>query len=89
MTLVRGLDKGMSFDARGKFGFSGGFGKLKFGYNKFGFYSKFAGIYSRKKTNKGWQLSRMVHYRPKNPNTFYQYIQRYYFSSEFRYSTQI
>jgi IS1 family transposase len=41
------IGKGMSLDARGKFGYSGGFGRIAFGYNRFGLYTWYAGIYQK------------------------------------------
>lgn len=41
------LGKGMSLDARGKFARGGGFGRISFGYNYFGFYSWYSGIYQK------------------------------------------
>ncbi len=45
---VDGIEKGISLDARGKFGYSGGFGLIAFGYTRFGFYTWLAGIYQKK-----------------------------------------
>lgn len=70
--LVKGLDKLLSLDTRGTFARSGGFGKLQFSYNYFGFNTKWAGIYSGKKTKKGRGLSKMKFYRPSNPQTITQ-----------------
>lgn len=38
----------MSLDARGRFGYSGGFGRIAFGYTRLGFYSWYAGTYQKK-----------------------------------------
>lgn len=67
-----GLEKLNSLDARGKFGFSGGFGRITFGYFRFGFYSKFSGIYSKKYYYGEPYISRMKFYRPTNPQTIKQ-----------------
>lgn len=67
--LCSNLQKGMSVDARGKFGKSGGFGNLRFSYNMFGFHTSFAGIYSRKKLRNGWGLSLEKFYNSTNPQT--------------------
>jgi len=41
------MGKLYSMDGRGKFGFSGGFGRTAFGYNRFGFYHWLCGIYQK------------------------------------------
>jgi len=42
------MGKLLSLDARGKFGFSGGFGRIAFGYNRLGFYNWYCGMYQKK-----------------------------------------
>ena len=69
MTIINGIDKLMSMQARGSFGYSCGYGLIKRGLNRFGLYTQYAGIYSLKKTKKGKEVSRMVFYRPTNPRT--------------------
>ncbi len=71
----------MSADARGRFGFSGGLGAIRLGDTRLGFYSPFAGIYSRKKLRKGWGLSKMLFYRPTNPQTTGQQAWRAVFAA--------
>lgn len=66
---VEGLDKLNSLDARGRFGYGGGFGRLSFGFNRFGFYSKFCGIYQKKYYYGVPYISKMKMYRPTNPRT--------------------
>jgi hypothetical protein len=60
------LDKLLSLDARGRFGYGGGFGRIALGYNRFGFYSKFSGIYSKKYYYGVPYISKMKMYRPTN-----------------------
>lgn len=69
---VTGLFKMISLDARGKFGRSGGFGRVSFGYNYFGFYSIYAGIYQKKYYYGKPYLSKSKFYRPTNPQTVKQ-----------------
>ncbi len=52
--LLNNLEKLYSIDSRGTFGYGGGFGRIVFSYNRFGFFTKFAGIYSRKKIRLGY-----------------------------------
>jgi hypothetical protein len=66
------MGKLLSLDARGKFGWSGGFGRLAFGYTRLGFYSWWAGIYSKKYYYGKPYISRMKFYRPTNPRTILQ-----------------
>ena len=70
----------MSLGVRGRFGYSNGYGAIKFGDNAFGLLTEYAGIYSRKKLRKGWGLSRMTHYRPTNPRTTAQQAWRALFA---------
>mgnify|MGYP007099592342 CR=1 FL=1 len=42
------LGKLLSIEARGKFGYSGAFGRIAFGFNRFGFYNWYCGIYQKK-----------------------------------------
>lgn len=79
--IVSEMQKLNSLDARGTFGYSGGFGLIKFSYNRFGFYSQYSGIYSRKKLVKGWGLSRMTFYRSSNPQTTLQQAWRTVFAN--------
>lgn len=69
MTNVQGMERLMSLEPKGSFGFSGGFGLIRYGNTRFGFYSKFSGIYRRQLTARGPGVSRMVFYRPSNPKT--------------------
>ncbi len=66
------MGKLLSLDARGKFGYSGAFGRLAFGYNRFGFYSWWCGIYQKKYYFGKPYISRMKFYRPTNPRTLKQ-----------------
>lgn len=42
------MGKLLSLDARGRFGYSGGFGRIAFGYTRLGFYNWFCGTYQKK-----------------------------------------
>lgn len=64
-----GIMKLYSLDSRGKFGRGGGFGRVTFSYNFFGFYSIFSGIYSKKYYFGEPYISKMKFYRPTNPRT--------------------
>lgn len=66
------MQKGYSLDARGTFGYSGGFGRLAFGFNRFGFYDFMCGIYSKKYHYGKPYISKMKFYRPTNPRTISQ-----------------
>lgn len=59
----------MSIDARGWIGYGGGFGKIVFSHNRFGFNCPFAGIYSSQRTSKGRVHYLKTFYRPTNPQT--------------------
>lgn len=81
MVIVTNLDALCSLSTHGTFGFSGGFGLLRFSYNRFGFFDSRSGIYQRKKTLKGWRTSRARFYRPTNPQTSLQQAWRAIFSA--------
>lgn len=66
------MTRGWSFDARGKFGYAGGFGRISFGYNRFGFYHWLCGIYQKKYFYGKPHISRMRFYRPTNPQSLTQ-----------------
>lgn len=70
------IGKGMSLDARGKFGFSGGFGRIAFGYNRFGFYSWYAGVYQKKYYFGKPYISRQKFNWGSNPQTEFQQLWR-------------
>lgn len=76
-----GMGKLLSMDARGKLGWSGGFGRIRFGYNKFGYYNWYAGIYSKKHQWGKTYISRMKFYRPTNPNSVGQQARRTAFAN--------
>ena len=63
------MGKLLSLDARGKFGYAGAFGRLSFGYNRFGFYSWWCGIYQKRYYYGKPYISRARFYRPKNTYT--------------------
>lgn len=81
MTLVYHLDGLRSIKPTGTFGYSGGFGLIKHGYNRFGFYSDQCGIYHRRRTRTGVKISRMKFYRPTNPQTVPQMAWRTVFAT--------
>ena len=78
-----GIDKAISMNARGRFGYGGGFGRIAFGYNRFGFYSKYSGIYSKKFYFGKPYISKMKFYRPTNPQTVPQQAWRAVFTDGF------
>lgn len=63
------VDKGIVIDIRGKFAKGGGFGRVAFAYNYFGFYSVYSGIYQKKYYYDEVYISKMKFYRPTNPQT--------------------
>lgn len=78
---VDGLDKGLSVDTRGAFGYGGGFGRIAFGHNRFGFYSKYSGIYQKHYRYGESYISKMKFYRPTNPQTETQQAWRSIFAN--------
>lgn len=66
---AEGMKKLLSLDARGTFGRGGGFGRVALGYNFFGFYSEYSGIYQKKYYYGVPYISKMKFYRPTNPQT--------------------
>lgn len=81
MTLVSGLGAAYSVQTTGTLGVSGGFGAIKHGYNRFGFYNELCGIYNRRRTPEGVKVSRMKFYRPTNPQTVPQMAWRDVFAA--------
>lgn len=67
--LADGIGKGMSLDVRGKFSKGGGFGRVAFGYNYFGFYTVYAGIYQKLHLNGKTYISRKKFNWGSNPQT--------------------
>lgn len=57
------------FSGWGKFGFSGGFGLIRPGIARYGFYSDLAGVYQRRKTKIGKRGIRCIFYITSNPQT--------------------
>jgi hypothetical protein len=53
----------------GQVGKGGGFGRISLGYNIFGHYSPFFGIFSKKRFGKESWVSNMRFYRTPNPRT--------------------
>lgn len=66
------LGQRIDADIRGKVGRGGGFGRLCFGYNTFGLYSIYFGIFSKKYYFGKPYISKMKFYRPTNPQTIRQ-----------------
>jgi hypothetical protein len=73
---VEPMGKGMSLDARGTFGYSGAFGRIAFGFNRFGFYHWYCGIYQKKYYFGKPYISKEKFYRPTNPQTERQMLWR-------------
>jgi hypothetical protein len=70
------MGKCLSGDARGKFGYSGGLGRLMLGYNRLGFYNWYCGIYQKKYLWGKPYISRQKFYRPTNNQKEKQQIWR-------------
>lgn len=66
------MGKLLSLDARGKFGYSGGFGRIAFGYTRLGFYSWWCGIYQKKYYFGRPFISRSKFYRSDGGHTLQQ-----------------
>lgn len=79
--LVAGTDRLLSMQAWGKVGFSGGYGRARHGVARYGYYLKYAGIYSRRKTLRGQGIVQMDFMRPENPRTALQMMWRQYFGT--------
>ena len=78
--LTDSQDRVYALETRGQFGYSCGFGAIKYGFSLFGFFSLLAGVYSLKHTNLGAKISRMAFYRPANPQTTAQQAWRAVFA---------
>lgn len=81
MTLVGGVDKLLSLSSKKRFGYSQDCGTAFCGFILCGWNPDWAGIYQRKKTLKGWQISKMSFYWPTNPQTVPQQANRAKFAS--------
>lgn len=81
MTLVYGLGKALSMDARGRVGWGLGFGVLPLGLYRLGTADPLNATYSHKHTKKGVQLSAMIPYQPSNPRTVPQQARRTKFAA--------
>jgi len=66
---INKLGQRINIDNRGKLGRAGGFGRISFGYNTFGLYSFFYGIYKLHATKGHKELNKTRFYRPTNPNS--------------------
>jgi hypothetical protein len=66
------MGKLLSLDARGKFGYSGGFGRVAFGYTRLGFYNWYCGIYQKRYYYGTPYISRSKFYRSTGGNTLRQ-----------------
>lgn len=80
MTIIDPVKTVFSPDFRGSFGYSSGFGSIRFGKSLYGFLSDVCGIFQRKKTSLGWRTSRMAFYAPANPQTVVQQAWRSVFA---------
>ena len=67
--IVRGLEKALSLDVRGKLGYCAAAGFARCGYSRAGAPKEFGGIYQKRMTRSGKQVSRTRYYRPTNPQT--------------------
>ncbi len=74
------VDGAEIIDIRGKIGRGGGFGRIALGYNFFGFYSKYSGIYQKKYYFGKPYISKMKFFRPTNPQTVPQQAWRAVFA---------
>ena len=79
--ILDAKDKTHFLQIRGEFGYSNGFGAIKFAFNRFGLRTDLAGIYQKKKTLKGWRLSKAQFYRTSNPRTVPQQANRSKFAA--------
>lgn len=78
---VEGLDKMLSLSAKGHQGFSGGYGLARYSIGRWGFFSKYAGIYQKHRSADGNCISRMAFYRPTNPRSVAQQANRSKFAA--------
>lgn len=69
MAIVEGADKVISLLPQNRFGYSQDFGSSFYGFVQFGESNSYSGIWQRKKTKKGWRVSRQAFYWPTNPRT--------------------
>lgn len=79
--IVEGIEKLYSLSVRGSFGYSNGFGRIRYGKSLYGLFLDACGIYSRKKTLTGFKTSRMSFYAPSNPQTTGQQAWRAVFAA--------
>lgn len=70
----------MSLDAHGELGYSNGYGAIRFGFNRFGLRTDYAGIYQRRPRKRGSLTARLKFYRPTNPQTVPQQAWRSVFA---------
>ncbi len=75
------VDDGGIIDIRGSLGRGGGFGRVALGFNYFGLYSRYSGIYQKKYYFGKPYISKMKFYRPTNPQTEAQQAWRAVFAS--------
>ena len=69
MAIVRGFNKLYSLEARGRFGYSSGFGRIVFGRCLYGIYNDFGGQYQVRHTLTGRQIVKMRISAATNPKT--------------------
>jgi len=76
MARVAPIDALVSLKTTGKFGYSGGFGMLRNGKARYGFYHKWCGIYHIQTSSTGKFQAIVNFYTPTNPRTPAQQAQR-------------
>jgi hypothetical protein len=81
MAIVDAYSGLFSFGQHGKFGLPNGFGRLMFGWSKFGYGEEKAGYYQKRKLKSGGGHCRLRHYWPKNPQTVAQQAHRQKFAN--------
>jgi len=79
MARVAPIDALVSLKTIGRFGYSGGYGVMRHGRARHGFYSKYAGIYFTQTTPYERYPAIKQFYTPTNPRTPAQQAQRHKF----------
>lgn len=79
--ILSAAERFQTFDIRKKLGFSGGYGRLRYGIARFGYYKLQAGIWQMRQTLQGKIPVNMRFYRPTNPQTMTQEANRAKFSA--------
>lgn len=81
MAIVKGMDKLMSLDVRGRIGYSSGFGRMVCGIVQFGYFDNVSGVYQHRHTLQGRQVVKMRFSAASNPRTPAQQAWRAVFSA--------